>query len=481
MRLVIGSLMHESNIFSPVKTNLKSCRESYLLFDEDIIRFHQGRESELGGMINVASQENISLIPTVATFPLSGGRIPNETYSFLKKELLERVAKAGKIDGVLLSLHGSMATEDLDDAEGDLLETVRKQIGRDTYLVATLDYHASVSPQMVRNADVLVGYRTCPHTDHRATGERAARLVVSLFREAKNATMALEKIPMAVPYSTTVTGPMKRLMDKARQIEKKEGVISVSLFDGYHESGMRDLGPSIVVVTENDARLAQQRAVELKEMWWNLKEKFKPQWISLEEAIRKIKQVEKGPLVLSDVGDDPAGGAPGDGTVLLRALIENRVRNAVVAAIPDPESVQRAIQAGLGNIVTLRIGGKMDRTYSSPVEVTGKVKLISGGRYSFAGMEIDMGKAVVFGTEDIDIILTENRTTAHEPDFLRKFRIEPVEKRVLVIKTCGARWQELFENVISVDTPGWSNSGLILEWIKRERIPLSWNYWEQEK
>jgi len=486
MRVAIGALMHEADIFSPVKTTLKSCQESYLLFGEEIINFHKGKETELGGMINVASQEKISLIPTVATYPLPGGRVTNKAYNFLREEILNRIAKAGKIDGVLLALHGSMATEDLDDAEGDLLEKLRNQIGSNVYLVATLDFHANVSPKMIRNADVLIGYRTCPHVDHRATGERAAQLIVSLIRGAKKPTMVLEKIPMLIPYSGTFAGPMKQLMDKARQIEKERGVISVSLFQGQYESGMRELGPNIVVVTENNLSLAQEKADQLKKMWWDLKDQFKPPRISLEEAIKRIKMVEEGPLVLSDRGDDPTSGAPGDGTVLLRALIENKVNKAALAAIPDPESVQKAIEVGLGKRVTLNIGGKMDNVYSKPVEMTGVVKFVSEGRYHgqnpvIPGVEVDMGKAVLFGTDDIDIILTDNRIAAWEPDFLRRFHIDPSKKRVLVIKGCGPRYSELTENIIGVDTPGYFHSSLILDWVKREHIPLSWNYWEQEK
>lgn len=94
--------------------------------------------------------------------------------------------------------------------------------------------------------------------------------------------------------------------------------------------------------------------------------------------------------------------------------------------------------------------------------------------------ETELGGVIrIASQEDIDLILTENRIPAWEPDFLRKFQIEPTEKRVLVIKGCGPRYRELTENIFGVDTPGYFHSRLILEWIKRERIPLSWNYWEQ--
>ena len=36
---------------------------------------------------------------------------------------------AGELDGVLLDLHGAMVTDELEDAEGDLIQAVR-EIGR---------------------------------------------------------------------------------------------------------------------------------------------------------------------------------------------------------------------------------------------------------------------------------------------------------------------------------------------------------------
>jgi len=475
--------MHEVDIFSPVKTTLEACRQSQLLFGEEVLRFHRDKGTELAGVMGVAARENVTLIPTLAAFPIPGGVFANETYAFLKRELLTRLAEAGDVHGVILILHGAAATEDLDDAEGDLLEAVRAQVGEEVPIVATLDFHANLSRQMVEHADALIGYKTCPHIDQVETGARAVRLMLRLLRRGIKPAMALEKIPMLIPYSGTGREPMKQLMDRAQRIEQEEGILSVSLFDSQAESGMRELGRSVVVVAEDASAGPEGRAAELRDMWWALRRAFAFPRITSEEAIARMKHPPEEPLILSPRGDDPFSGAPGDGPFLLKAIIENRIEKAVVAPIPDPESVREAVQAGVGATVTLRIGGKMDHIHNSPCEVTGTVTHIASGRYRLEGTalcDLDMGRAVALRVGDTDIVLTENRMPAWDPDFLRLFRIEPEEKRVLVLRAGGFKWREITSTFFGVDTPGCFNSRLILDWIKRENIELAYNYLEPE-
>ena len=483
MRLAAGLLMHEADIFSPVRTTVESCRQSQLLFGEDILRFHRDKGTELAGVIRVAAEEKVTLIPTLSAFPIPGGVFTNEAYSFLKGELLARLARAGELDGVLLVLHGSAASEDLDDVEGDLLAAVRDQVGGEIPIVVTLDFHANLSAQMVEHADAIIGYKTCAHVDQVETGERAIRLMLKLLRRKIKPVMVLEKIPMLIPYSGTGAGPMKQLMDRAGSIEREEGVLSVSLFDSQAESGMRELGRSVVVVAEDASADPKGKAAALRDMWWGLRRAFRFPRIAAQEAVAMIKGPQEEPLILVPRGDDPFSGAPGDGPFMLKALIENRVERAAVAVIPDPESVDQAIRAGVGGTVTLRIGGKMDNIHNSPCEVTGTVTHITSGRYVLEGTalcDLDMGRAVALRVDDTDIVLTENRMPAWDPDFLRLFGIEPKEKRVLVLRACGPRWREIRPRVIGVDTPGCFNSRLILDWIKQEKIQLAYNYLEPE-
>ncbi len=46
-------------------------------------------------------------------------------------------------------------------------------MGDELPIVASLDYHANLTPDMARLATALVGYRTYPHIDMAVTGKRA--------------------------------------------------------------------------------------------------------------------------------------------------------------------------------------------------------------------------------------------------------------------------------------------------------------------
>ncbi|HTE02547.1 MAG TPA: MlrC C-terminal domain-containing protein, partial [bacterium] len=69
------------------------------------------------------------------------------------------------------------------------------------------------------------------------------------------------------------------------------------------------------------------------------------------EAVAQALQVTDGPVVLVDSADNVGGGAPGDGTVLLGALLRERAKGAVIPIV-DPGVVAAARQAGEGAIIT---------------------------------------------------------------------------------------------------------------------------------
>ena len=54
---------------------------------------------------------------------------------------------------------------DDDDASGTVLAAVRKEVGQNIPIVASLDLHANVTSKMQAASDGLIGYKTCPHID----------------------------------------------------------------------------------------------------------------------------------------------------------------------------------------------------------------------------------------------------------------------------------------------------------------------------
>lgn len=170
-------------------------------------------------------------------------------------------------------------------------------------------------------------------------------------------------------------------------------------------------------------------------------------------------------MILADGSDNPGGGAPCDGTVMLRALIEADALRSTVAIIRDPEAVARAIEAGVGQEVTLQVGGKTDDRHGPTLTLTGYVRLIADGRFTnrgimYTGVEANMGRTVVFVVGEVEVILTEHRIQPYDCQALRCVGIEPRDRLLIGLKSAvhfRADFGPFAQAIFEVDTPGVHN------------------------
>ena len=467
MRILIGSFMYEANPFSPFKAELDHFKKSFLLFDQEITNKFRKTDTELGGFLQVLGEHQVEIIPSIAFYPTPAGKVTRRAFSYLRDELIRRVKSCQVLDGVLLSLHGCMVTEDSEDGEGDILDEIRGVVGDSVYIVCTLDFHATVTAKMIRCADVLVGYNTAPHVDMLETGKRGAEIIISLIKKKTSTCTVLKKLPMLVHADKMVTTqePLVAFFKKVQTTRERDDIISVSLFSSWGLCDVRETGPSVVVSSSCNEQLAEKEASFLAQEFWDLRDYFLMKHLSIEEALDRAMEIEGGPVVLLDPADNASAGAAEDTTCILRALIERRVNNATLAVIRDPEAVEEAIKAGVGKKITMKIGGKFDTANSRPLKVTGAVKLISDGRYIykghlFTGIEANMGRTVVLRTEGLDVVLTENPVMTHDPELLRSNGIEPKDKKIVVLKDglhFRASYEPIAKAIFYIDCPGFSS------------------------
>jgi len=179
------------------------------------------------------------------------------------------------------------------------------------------------------------------------------------------------------------------------------------------------------------------------------------------------------------VADNPGGGAPGDGTVILRALLEKGVTNVGFAGIKDPEAVQRAIETGVRGTLRMAIGGKTDTFHGDPVEVQGTVRTLTDGRFihkaARAGLMADVGRTAVLDVNGVEIILTEKSHAPNDPEVFRRNGMEPQDKKILVLKSRGhfrAAYEPFAKAIIEVDAPGLTSPNLQLFEYTRVLRPL---------
>jgi microcystin degradation protein MlrC len=484
MRIAIGGIGHESNTFSVVPTTWESfSANNGLSRGEAIFERFADTNTIVSGFMDGCSELGYRQVPLIWTTTTPSGAVQQEAYERLKSLLLESLEKAGGVDGVLLDLHGAMVAAETDDVEGDLLEGVRKAMGAQVPLIATLDLHTNMTERMVELADVLVGFDTYPHVDMYDRGKEAVAILRSMIEGGVRPTIAFHKLPLFWAVSKQVTNkpPMIDVIEYAHRIESEKGVINVTVSTGFPYADTPLAGAAVTVTTDNDIGLAQRWADELAEYVWERRGDWQDRYPSVREAIRMGREGGSFPVVLADVADSPGGGDTCDGTEILRVFLEDDVPDAVVVVIADPESVQQAIEAGVGNRVSLQVGGKMDDLHGEPVAVEAYVTLISDGRFMLKGpmrrgTVAEMGRTAVAKCKGTEIIITERRVSeTFDAQLLRSLGIEPVDRKYIAVKS-GVHFRSTYEPlagaIYEVDTPGTNTCDFARLPYRRVRRPI---------
>lgn len=471
MRLATGGICHETNTFARGPTPLTAFTDAGgfpgLMTGEAMLTGLRGTACCAGGFIAGAEAVgDVELVPLLWTFPQPSGIIEQAAFETVAGMLQDGLEASLPVDGILLDLHGAMVTEDYPDGEGELLRRIRDRVGPTLPIVVTLDLHANISPAMVAHADALVGYDTYPHVDCYECGEEALRLIRDTVAGRIHPVSALAPIPMLLgpPRQCTLLPPMQDMMALVHEREQQPGILSITLAGGFPFADTPYTSAAVVVAADGDESLAQRTATELADAVWDRRADFRLRLTPLSEAIAWA-EANGGPVILADGSDNPGGGAPCDGTVMLQALIEANVPRSTVAIIADPEAVAGAWAAGAGHEVTLTVGGKTDDRHGPPLTLTGTVRLVSDGGYvnegpMGTGLPVAMGRTAVFVVGQVEVVLTERRVQPYDTQALRCLGIEPSERLLIGLKSAvhfRAAYGPLAKRIFEVDTPGIHN------------------------
>jgi microcystin degradation protein MlrC len=482
VKVFLAMLNHETNTFSNIPTDRGQFEARHLHYGGEILETFRGTGTCLGGMIDAAERHGVRLVPSVAASASPAGLVTKDIYAHVKQCILADLRAAGPLDGVLLDLHGAMVSEGIDDGEGDLIQAVRAAVGPAVPIAVTLDFHGNLTPEMARGADLLHGYKTYPHVDMAERGVEATERLLLVAAKRLRPTAALRTPPILPPLGNqgTARGPMRRLYDLADEMEKDPKVISVSVFAGFPLADIPPAGLGVYVVTDDDQALADRLAGELARVAWEHRHEFIHSALPVADAVARALAAEGRPIVLADMADNTGGGAAGDGTEILRELLRVGARSAVVACIWDPAAVQACVKAGVGQSVTLDVGGKVDGRHGAPLRVTGTVRTLSDGRFVHKGpmargLPGRLGTTAVLDTNDVKVILISYRWQTLDPEMIRFVGLDPLEHKVLVVKSTihyRAAFEPIAREIVEVDAPGLSSSNLGRFDFKRVRRPI---------
>ena len=481
MKVLLGAVGHESNTFTPFPTMLK---DFYVRYGSDILNTPV-RRSSLEGIIATLQAHDAVLLPTIAAGAMPGGVVERSTYEKLKQAVLipQGVRDINDVDGVCLYLHGAMRAEGLDYCENDLLRDLRTQLGPDVPITIALDMHANIVAEMAENVDAMVAYHTAPHIDAFETGVRAAEILLQILEEGIQPRIGFAKIPFLLPgeMAQTSLDPMATMMKMVEEIEGHPDVLSASLANGHCWADIPDIGVAAVVVTKGDGELAQAEANRLATAFWERRAEFgvSAEAYPVEEAVEKAMAAEESTVFLSDSGDNPGAGGTTDVPVMLEKLLAKQATSVVIAGIWDIEAMEACAAAGVGQEVTLSVGGKLDKRHGTPLKVTGRVRQLTDGHYYQGGVRrlptrAKSGPIAVLNIDGVDVILSSTRLSFVDPVQLRSLGLDPLDYRIVVLKRgyLTAPFQAISERSILAFSPGATNCDVTQMEFRRVNRPM---------
>jgi microcystin degradation protein MlrC len=484
MRVAIGGFLSAANTFATQHLPLERFQRAMIRGDA-VLKLARG-ESALGGFAQGARERNWTIVPIPFVFPGLAGKLTDDAYGWTREELVAALQHAAPLDGVFLQMHGTAASDSLEDCEGDLLTALRGVLGDHTPIIVSLDGHANVTPRMLEQASMLIGVKTNPHYDFAATGRLGARVMAGMLDRSIAPASAWAQPAMAPALQKLYIAPgwpMDHLIRRARLRQMRDPrVLDISILCGFFVSERRETGISVVVTTDREPALAREIAEELKQACWSARHAFHTDMVSVEDAVSEAIATDEGPVVLGDLADSGGAGTPGDGTAILAELLKQKARGAVVGNIADPEAVRMAIGAGVGKEVTLTVGGKVDQFHGAPVEISGRVRSVHDGVFTastrFNAGTVHRGPTAVIDCAGVEVILTSRPVLVFEANHFRSLGIEPMDRTMLV---CKAEMQHragfacLARTFIDVDAPGLATqilSRLPYSKIRRPVFPL---------
>ena len=468
MKIIVGLIHHESNSFNPELTDIE---EFKILKGEEIREKGEAlTRTSLKGIIDVLVKHNFEVLPTVVALPTSeGGLVKREAYNYIKEIYLEELSKHEKIDGVCLDLHGSMTTEDLDDAEGDILAETRKMVGNETPITVALDMHAMVTDKMMKNADALVSYRTAPHLDKYETGAKAADMLAKALKENIKLTMAGYKIPYLVSGEKSETDkyPMNELLRRIEEVDKDQEVLCSSYCLGFPWADVEFNTASSIVVARGNKNKAESKARYLADEFWKKRYDFKfttPAY-SLEEALKIAEGEREFPIFIMDSGDNPGAGSNQRIVEPLIYLKRKGYKRVLYGSVCDKEATEKLKQAGIGKQQKILLGQRNTDPQSGKVELTCTTKNIR--KYGDV-------TSVLAQINGIDVIISDKKVVMTDPEFVFSLGVRLEEYRIVMFKSgyLAPEYKPYARKVMLALTPGYTYQELEKIPYKRVKRPI---------
>lgn len=466
--IAVGGFQHETNTFAPSKADYAAFEHGGgwppLTYGADIAPRVTGANIPAAGAIEALHGLGHKTIGLVWGAASPSAQVTRDAYERIVGDMLARLAAAGPVDGVYLDLHGAMVAEHLDDGEGELLARVRDLVGSRTPIVASLDLHANVTRAMIERCDGLVAYRSYPHVDMAATGERAALLLDRTLRAGRPAARSFHPLDFltGLPSQCTLIEPARGLYALLERLEREHDA-ALSFAPGFPMADFPECGMTVFGYAQDAGRVATA-AAELAGAVADAEGDFSMQLFEPDAAVvRAMHRGEPGaPVVLADTQDNPGAGGNGDTTGLLAALLARRAPGAVLGLLIDPASAAQAHAIGVGRKAQFALGEISGVPGHVPLAGEFTVRSLGDGRFTctgpmFHGFRMDLGPMALLESHGVRVVLASRKCQAADQEMFRHVGIEPRRERILALKSSvhfRADFEPIAKEVLVVVAPG---------------------------
>ena len=413
MKVLIGEFITESNENIPRKNEITAYD---IAFGEECVhKMHVG---------DIFAQAGIEVIPAVYAVSGASGVIKRHTFDYIEACFIRTVEEhLNEIDGIYMMLHGASEVEGLGSGEHHILAEVRKRVGPYVPIYIACDPHGNLCKEYVESAQVVRSYRESPHTDSIQTRRIVAGMLCEALKKRENIHAVYRKLPLILGGEQSVSAdePVKSINQYMDEMEKDPRICSASWHVGYirHDTPVAGCGIVVTPATAADQEYAEQAADALAAYVWDKRHEFHYTGLTAEpdKALEMAMAQEKGPVFITDSGDNVTSGATGWNTYILRQglALKDTDKTFLFASICDPQCCRGLMEAEIGEERHITLGVGHDEL-SAPVEldvtVKSKGEIVRSGTTGSTIMKV-FGHCVTAHVKEtgIDIVVADSEKT----------------------------------------------------------------------
>jgi microcystin degradation protein MlrC len=269
--------------------------------------------------------------------------------------------------------------------------------------------------------------------------------------------------------ATTDVEPMRTLEAMAREVEQEPGILCTEVFVGFGWADAPHSSSSVAVIAEDEAHLpqARQHARRIAQTMWDRRAEFgfdQEVIATVDQALDTALGADESSVWLTDSGDNPTAGTPGDSTYFLTRMLERKIPDAIFASIPDEVAWRTCADAGEGATVQLNLGAHWDSLHAGPVALSGVVEHLYAG-----DLDAKISPIATVNADGIRVIVTGLRKPMTTLDDFRNAGVDPLTHKIVVVKLgyLMPQLRDAAPREILVLTPGYSDMEL-------ERLPFKY-------